>query len=107
MRRPFHKRNTPIRNMCEHECAPSPFEDNTFDIILCSHVLEHIPEDRKAMQELFRTLKPGGFALPQVPISYRLEHTIEDFSIQDPHLREITFGQEDHCRLYGKDYIDR
>lgn len=84
-----------------------PFEDNTFDIILCNHVLEHIPEDRKAMKEIYRALKPDGFALLQVPISYRLEHTIEDFSIQDPHLREIKFGQKDHCRLYSKDYVDR
>ena len=93
-----------VRNM---NVLHLPFEDNTFDVILCNHVLEHIPEDRKALQELFRTLKPSGLALLQVPISYQLEHTMEDFSIQDPHLREITFGQEDHCRLYGKDYIDR
>lgn len=84
-----------------------PFEGNTFDVILCNHVLEHVPEDRKAMSEIYRVLKPGGFALLQVPISYRIGHTIEDPSIQSPHQREITFGQKDHCRLYGKDYINR
>lgn len=93
-----------VRNM---DVLHLPFEDNTFDIILCNHVLEHIPEDRKAMQEIFRTLKPGGFSLLQVPVSYLLGHTIEDFTIEDPHQREITFGQQDHCRLYGKDYINR
>ncbi len=83
------------------------FEDNTFDIILCNHVIEHIPADTKAILEIYRALKPGGFALLQVPISYQLDHTLEDFSIQDSHLREITFGQKDHCRLYGKDYVQR
>lgn len=93
-----------VRNM---DVLHLPFGDNTFDIILCNHVLEHIPEDRQAMRSVFRVLKPGGFALLQVPVSNLLEQTIEDFTVTDPHQREITFGQKDHCRLYGKDYVDR
>lgn len=84
-----------------------PYEDNHFDIVLCNHVLEHIPEDTEAMREIYRVLKPDGFAILQVPISYQLEKTIEDFSITDPEERFLRFGQRDHCRLYGKDYEDR
>lgn len=80
------------------------YEDNFFDFILCSHVLEHIPEDRKALSELFRVLKPGGKAILQVPIDEMREHTFEDFSIVDPELRTKVFGEQDHVRLYGRDY---
>lgn len=84
---------------------PKPAE--TYDAIICSHVLEHIPDDRKAMTELHRILKPGGWAILQVPISHRLEMTYEDFSITAPDERERAFGQYDHVRIYAMDYADR
>ncbi|MBD6620514.1 methyltransferase domain-containing protein [Komarekiella sp. 'clone 1'] len=81
--------------------------DNSYDVILCSHVLEHIPEDHKAMFELFRILKPGGWAILQVPLDYERETTFEDFSITSPKDRECFFGKDDHVRVYGLDYKDR
>jgi len=83
------------------------FEDNFFDVIICNHVLEHIVDDRKAMCELFRVLKPGGEAILQVPISKYNKKTFEDFSIILPEEREKYFGQKDHVRIYGKDYKNR
>jgi hypothetical protein len=77
-----------------------------FDVILCSHVLEHVPEDRKAMAELFRVLKPGGWAILQVPIG-PAEETFEDPTVTDPVERARLFGQFDHVRLYGRDYKKR
>lgn len=84
-----------------------PYEDNHFDYVLCNHVLEHIPEDTNAMKEIFRVLKPGGSAILQVPISKNSGHTVEDFSIEDPKKREERFGQFDHVRIYGQDYVQR
>ncbi|MEP6821968.1 MAG: class I SAM-dependent methyltransferase [Chthoniobacterales bacterium] len=81
--------------------------DNSFDVIICNHVLEHVEDDRKAMAELFRVLKPGGFAILQVPISYLMDFTYEDFSIRDGAGREQAFGQNDHVRIYGQDYPRR
>ena len=80
--------------------------DASYDAIVCNHVLEHIPDDRKAMSELYRVLKPGGFAILQVPISATTP-TYEDFTIEDPRAREEHFGQYDHVRIYGHDYVDR
>ena len=77
----------------------------SFDVILCSHVLEHVPEDRQAMRELFRVLKPGGWAMIQVPISSK--PTFEDPSITNPAERERLFWKTDHVRLYGLDISDR
>ena len=84
-----------------------PFEDNMFNAIICYHVLEHIEEDSKAMAELFRVLKPGGWAILQTPIDDEREETFEDFSITSPKERKKIFGQEDHVRIYGKDYFKR
>ncbi len=84
-----------------------PFEDNSFDIIFCNHVLEHIPDDSKAMQELFRVLKKGGFGIFQIPQDLNKEKTFEDDSITDPKERTKIFGQYDHVRVYGKDYFDK
>lgn len=82
-------------------------DDNTFDWVICNHVLEHIPNDAKAIQELFRVLRPGGKALLQVPYSLILENTLEDPEVTDPKERERVFGQFDHVRIYGKDYPER
>jgi SAM-dependent methyltransferase len=84
-----------------------PFEDNTFDVILCSHVLEHIPDDHKAMSELYRVLKPGGGAILLVPMDIDRATTFEDSSVVDPNERKRLFGQEDHVRIYGRDYRNR
>ncbi|MEP7351654.1 MAG: methyltransferase domain-containing protein [Acidobacteriota bacterium] len=81
--------------------------DNTFDAVICSHVLEHIPDDAKAMRELCRVLKPGGWAILQVPIDLKRDHTYEDFTITTPAERRLHFGQEDHVRWYGSDYPQR
>ena len=83
------------------------FENNYFDFIICNHVLEHVKDDKKAMRELFRVLKPGGEAILQVPISKYNQETFEDFSITSPEEREKIFGQKDHVRIYGKDFQKR
>ena len=84
-----------------------PFKDASFDWILCNHVLEHIPNDTKAMHELFRVLKPGGKALLQVPLDLKRNTTFEDDSITDKAERTKVFGQYDHVRVYGMDYFDK
>lgn len=84
-----------------------PLEDNSYDVIFCNHVLEHIPEDSQAMQELYRVMKPGGWGIFQVPMKYNLATTYEDFSITSPAERQKHFGQYDHVRWYGLDYFDR
>jgi SAM-dependent methyltransferase len=85
-----------------------PFPDNSFDITFCNHVMEHVKDDIKAMSEVYRVLKPGGFAIIQIPEFHPMpEKTYEDDSITDPKQREKHFGQDDHVRLYGKDYPDR
>ena len=83
------------------------FEEESFDWVICNHVLEHIPNDYKAMQEILRVLKPGGKAILQVPYSPVLEQTFEDSSITTEADREKYFGQFDHVRIYGRDYTDR
>ncbi|MFB9054487.1 class I SAM-dependent methyltransferase [Formosa undariae] len=84
-----------------------PFKDNSFDIILCNHVLEHIPDDTKAMQELYRVLKPGGMGVLQIPQDLSRTLTFEDDSITDKKERAKIFGQYDHVRIYGQDYFDK
>jgi len=83
------------------------FEENFFDVILCNHVLEHIPDDIQAMTELYRVMKKGGWGILLVPIDYTREKTYEDFTITTPKEREKAFGQHDHVRWYGQDYKDR
>lgn len=84
-----------------------PFEDASFDWILCNHVLEHIPDDTQAMQELYRILKPGGVAVLQIPQDLNRAVTFEDDSITDEKERAKIFGQYDHVRVYGRDYFDK
>ena len=84
-----------------------PFNDNSYDIVFCNHVLEHIPDDTKAMQELYRVLKPGGMGIFQIPQDLSREKTFEDNSITDRKERAKIFGQYDHVRVYGRDYFDK
>lgn len=82
--------------------------DNQFDAIVCYHVLEHIPEDRKAAAELFRVLRPGGWAIIDVPMAAQpAEKTFEDPSIVSPEDRRKHYGTPQHLRLYGLDFADR
>ena len=84
-----------------------PFDDNEFDVLICNHVLEHIDDDKKAMQEIWRVLKPNAWAIVQVPMDLSRIKTFEDKNITSPKDREKYFGQHDHLRLYGLDYKDR
>jgi SAM-dependent methyltransferase len=81
------------------------YPDNSFDVIICNHVLEHIPRDRTALDELYRVLKCGGWGAIQVPIAG--EVTIEGAHIDQPAERARLFGQADHVRQYGNDFVDR
>ena len=83
------------------------YSDDFFDVIICSHVLEHVVDDKKAMVEIYRVLRQGGLAILQTPLS-DLPDTYEDFSIINPKAREKAFGQNDHVRIYGReDYLKR
>jgi SAM-dependent methyltransferase len=84
-----------------------PDGDNTYDVVICNHVLEHVDNDILAMQEIFRVLKPGGWAIMQVPVNWDRDYTYEDSSITTPAEREKHFGQYDHVRYHGTDYPDR
>ena len=84
-----------------------PFGNESFDIIFCNHVLEHIEDDQKAMTELYRVMRKDGWGIFQVPMKNSLEKTYEDFSIKDAKERQKHFGQYDHVRWYGMDYFDR
>ncbi len=97
---------SPLADVKADICA-LPFKDNTFDFILCNHVLEHIPDDIKAMQEIYRVLKKGGVAILQIPLDPKRQITFEDDSITDPKERAKIFGQYDHLRVYGMDYFQK
>ena len=83
-----------------------PFEDNTFDVVFCNHVLEHVDDDLLVCSEFNRVLKSDGWGILQSPV-YPLEATLEDKTITDPAERERLFGQRDHVRKFGKDYAAR
>lgn len=97
--------NSPLADVKADICA-LPFKDNDYDIILCNHVLEHIPNDAQAMRELYRVLKPGGMAILQIPQELDRTVTFEDNTITDRAERAKIFGQYDHVRVYGRDYFD-
>lgn len=98
--------NSPLADVKADICN-LPFADSTFDVILCNHVLEHIPDDGKAMQELYRVLKSGGWGIFQIPQDLSRASTFEDNSITDKKERARIFGQYDHVRVYGRDYFQR
>jgi len=98
--------NSPLADVKADICN-LPFSDSSFDVILCNHVLEHIPNDTKAMQELYRVLKPGGWGIFQIPQDLKRETTFEDDTIIDKKERASIFGQYDHVRIYGRDYFDK
>lgn len=89
-------------------CNMTLYKDNTFDFLICSHVLEHVVDPDKALQELYRVLKPGGSGILLVPIILKLESTQEDLTIKDEALRWKYYGQGDHLRMFAKsDFMNR
>lgn len=84
-----------------------PLADGSFDAIICNHILEHVESDRRALSEMFRILRPGGWAVVLSPVDLQREKTFEDDSITDPNVRTRLFGQYDHRRVYGRDYVER
>jgi SAM-dependent methyltransferase len=97
----------PNRCLVRMDITNTGLIDNQFDVILCYHVLEHIPDDRKAMRELFRILKPGGWAILQSPIDMTLEKTLEGLPAFSPDEKTKVYGHPDHVRKYGMDYSKR
>jgi len=97
----------PKKAMQSEDITRLSFPDASYDIIFCSHVLEHVEDDKKALAELYRVLKPGGFAIIDVPIDYGREKTYEDALIKSPVERTKAFWRWDHVRLYAKDFPDR
>lgn len=104
---PDHYNYVGVIKVSKVDITNIPFEDESFDFILCNHVLEHIPDDNLAMKELFRVMAQNGNGIFQVPIDYSRRETYEDWSITTPEEREKAFGQKDHVRWYGQDYKDR
>ena len=98
--------NSPIVDIKADICN-LPFNDNSYDYILCNHVLEHIYDDEKAMKEIFRVLNKNGIAILQVPIDIKSNLTQEGRDIDDKEVRSKLFGQYDHLRMYGLDYFKK
>lgn len=96
--------NSPLADIKSDICN-LPFKNNSYDLILCNHVLEHIPDHNKAISELYRILKKGGILIAQVPIDFSKEKTFEDFNITNNKERNKIFGQYDHVRVYGTDFF--
>lgn len=98
--------NSPIADI-HFDLHNAPFKDNTFDVVFCNHVLEHVEDSDKCMKELYRIMKPGGWGIFQVPLDVTRATTYEDKTITSPEEREIHFWQKDHVRLFGLDYKDK
>ncbi len=98
--------NSPLADV-QADIMDLPFENDAFDVVICNHVLEHIPDDITAMRELYRILAPSGMAILQVPYAADRAETYQDDRITDPKERTKIFGQYDHVRIYGMDYFDR
>lgn len=84
-----------------------PMADRFVDVVVCNHLLEHVEDDRRAMRELFRIMRPGGWGIMVVPEDRGRAATFEDDTVTDPAERTRIFGQYDHRRIYGRDYDDR
>jgi SAM-dependent methyltransferase len=93
--------------MVQMDITDIPAGDDTYDVILCSHVLEHVEDDASALRELLRVLRPAGWAVLLVPIDKGRTETYEDPAIVAPADRERAYGQADHVRFYGTDFADR
>jgi len=98
--------NSPIADI-HFDLHNAPFKDNTFDVIFCNHVLEHVEDANQCMRELYRIMKPGGWGIFQVPLDTNRETTLEDPSITSEADREKFYWQKDHVRLFGLDYKDK
>ena len=98
--------NSPLADV-KMDLHDIPFEENTFDIIFCNHVLEHVEDDIQCMKELCRVLKPGGWAILQSPVDINREKTFQDPNIISEDDREKFYWQKDHVRLFGLDYKDK
>jgi SAM-dependent methyltransferase len=98
--------NSPIADV-HFDLHHAPFSDNTFDVVFCNHVLEHVEDAQQCMQELYRIMKPGGWGIFQVPIDSNRKETYEDKNITTPEERAIHYWQKDHLRLFGLDYADK
>ena len=98
--------NSPIVDIKADICN-LPFNDNSFDYILCNHVLEHIYDDEKAMKEIYRVLNKNGIAILQVPIDINSNYTHDGRDINNKKYRNKLFGQYDHLRMYGLDYFKK
>lgn len=97
----------PTHTMIKMDITKIQYPEESFDAIICNHVLDHIHHDTLAMAELYRVLMPGGWAVLQVPISLTLEQTYEDNTLTSIWEREVAFGEDDHVRIYAMDYVDR
>lgn len=115
----FLKRFRKLRNLTYHtadllspiadfkcDVQNLPFTNSEYDIVICNHVLEHVADDKKAISEIYRVIKPGGFAILQVPVDFSRATTFEDHTITNKAERSRIFGQYDHLRVYGRDYPD-
>ena len=98
--------NSPIADI-KGDLTSTNFKDESFDLIICNHVLEHIEDDKSALNEIYRILKYNGISILQVPINVKRKNTFEDSSIKSKNQREKYFGQYDHVREYGLDFKDR
>ena len=98
--------NSPIADI-KGDLISTNFKDEYFDLIICNHVLEHIEDDKSALDEMYRILKYNGISILQVPINVKRQNTFEDLSIKSKIQREKYFGQYDHVREYGLDFKDR
>jgi len=90
----------------QQDITKMTFENDEFSTVICSHVLEHIPDDRQALAELARILRPGGFLIVQVPLNLE-SPTDEDPTVVSPEERKRRWGEPDHLRMYGLDVADR
>ena len=98
--------DSPIADI-KGDLTSTNFKDESFDLIICNHVLEHIEDDKSALNEIYRILKYNGISILQVPMNVKRKNTFEDSSIKSKNQREKYFGQYDHVREYGLDFKDR